>query len=438
MTDFKNHLISTRNVSVWGIGYLGYTWLLRLQSKGFQTDVYDFNSQRLEALMSGEYPTRKQKETWSSKGEMPSLELSKIKVTSELKEMFRNNLHIICFPGKVEKRNGNRLVNIAEIFKSHQDELKDGLVIFQSGETPGDIQRHLIGPLKASGVGCSFATAFRTDWSIEEFFYGNKRQVISGFDTKALSKIKDVFELFDIKHATLSTIKEAEIFESARKSLQYIVSSFINQLMLAYPDTDIRQMAEFIKDEIQFDDTAPSIGPIGYKSASAIGHLLDGSQYPDRLTMLRDTEVAGLSTIINYSEIIKRQSNHSVSILGISEKRDQRDIRLSASLIMAERLLDRGVKVKLHDPYFTKEEIKEFLPGAEVICDLKHPLNTECCVMMTPHRAYRYLNQAELDRLGVTSAKFVIDNAGLWKDFMFSEDSFYHIPGDGKLGRLEK
>jgi hypothetical protein len=58
--------------------------------------------------------------------------------------------------------------------------------------------------------------------------------------------------------------------------------------------------------------------------------------------------------------------------------------------------------------------------------------------MMTPHRAYRYLNQAELDRLGVTSAKFVIDNAGLWKDFLFSKDTFYHIPGDGKLGRLEK
>ncbi len=438
MTDFKNRLISTRNISVWGIGYLGYTWILRLQSKGFQADVYDFSSQRLEALMSGEYPTRKQKETWSSKGKMPSLELSKIKVAGELKEMFRNNLHIICFPGKVEARNGNRLMDIAEIFKSYQGELKDGLILFQSGETPGDIQRHFIEPLKATCVDCSFATAFRTDWSIEEFFYANKRQVISGFDTQSLVKVKDVFELFDIKHATLSTIKEAEIFESARKSLQYIVSSFVNQLMLAYPDTDIRQMAEFIKEEIQFDNTMPSIGPIGYKSASAIGHLLDGSRHPDRLTMLRDTEAAGLSALINYSEIIRRQSEHGVTILGISEKRDQRDIRLSASLIMAERLLAKGVKVKLHDPYFTKEEMAEFLPGAEVISDLTHPLNTECCVMMTPHRAYRYLNQAELDRLGVTSAKFVIDNAGLWKDFLFSKDTFYHIPGDGKLGRLEK
>jgi len=438
MTDFKNRLISTRKISVWGIGYLGYTWILRLQSKGFLADVYDFSSQRLEALMSGEYPTKKQKETWSSKGKMPSLELSKIKVANELKEMFRNNLHIICFPGKAETRNGNRLVDVAEIFKSYQDELKDGLVLFQSGETPGDIQRHLIEPLKAIGVDCSFATAFRTDWSIEEFFYGNKRQIISGFDTQALGKIKDVFELFDIKHATLSTIKEAEIFESARKSLQYIVLSFVNQIMLAYPDTNIRQMAEFIKDEIQFDDTSPSIGPIGYKSASAIGHLIDGSRYPDRLTMLSDTEAAGLSAIINYTEIIRRHSDHSVTILGISEKRDQRDIRLSVSLIMAERLLAGGLLIKLHDPYYTKDEIAELLPGAEIIKDLTHPLNSECIVMMTPHRAYRYLNQAELDRLGVTSAKLVVDNAGLWNDFLFSKDTFYHVPGDGKLGRLEK
>jgi UDP-N-acetyl-D-mannosaminuronate dehydrogenase len=438
MNDFKNRLISTRNVSVWGIGYLGYTWILRLQSKGFQADVYDFNAQRLEALRLGEYPTRKQKETWSSKGEMPSLELSKIKISGEPEDMFRNKLHIICFPGKVESRNGNRLVDIAEIFKPYQEELKDGLILFQSGETPGDIQRHFIEPLKATCVDCSFATVFRTDWSIEEFFYANKRQVISGFDTQSLEKVKDVIELFDIKHATLSTIKEAEIFESARKSLQYIVSSFVNQLMLAYPDTDIRQMADFIKDEIHFDDTSPSIGPIGYKSASAIGHLLDGSLHPDRLTILRDTEAAGLSALIRYSEIVRRQSGDSVTILGISEKRDQRDIRLSASLIMAERLLAGGVQVKLHDPYFTKKEIAEFLPGAEVITDLGQPINSECFLMMTPHRAYRYLSQAELDLLGVTSAKFVIDNEGLWKDLMFSKQTIYHIPGDGKLRGLEK
>ena len=217
-----------------------------------------------------------------------------------------------------------------------------------------------------------------------------------------------------------------------------MVSSFVNQLMLAYPNTDIRQMAEFIKDEIQFDETSPSIGPIGYKSASAIGHLIDGSIYPDRLPMLRDTKAACLSALISYSDIIKKWSNCSVAILGISEKRDQRDIRLSPSLILAERLLANGVKVKLHDPYFTNKEIAEFFPDAEVISDLSHPLNIECCVMMTPHRAYRYLNQTELDQLGVTSAKFVIDNVGLWNDFLFSKDTFYHIPGDGKLGRLEK
>ena len=35
MNDFRHRLLSTRRVSVWGIGYLGYTSLLRLQSKGF-------------------------------------------------------------------------------------------------------------------------------------------------------------------------------------------------------------------------------------------------------------------------------------------------------------------------------------------------------------------------------------------------------------------
>ena len=105
---------------------------------------------------------------------------------------------------------------------------------------------------------------------------------------------------------------------------------------------------------------------------------------------------------------------------------------------MAEKLLSQKVQVRLHDPYYTEDEIAELLPDAEVIRDLEHPLNSECIVMMTPHRAYRYLNQSELDSLGVTSAKFVIDNTGLWQDFQFAEETIYHIPGDGKLGRLEK
>lgn len=438
MSDFKKRLISAKRVSVWGMGYLGYTWIMRLQTKGFRSDVHDFMPERLDALMTNQYPRKSQKETWSTKGVVPPIDLSKIRLNVDIGKMFQNNLHIISFPGKNESGNGNCLVDISGIFKQYKKCLTDSLILFQSGETPGDVQRLFINPLRECGITCSIATAFRTDWSIEEFFDTKKPQVLSGCDQESQDKVRSVFDLFGIKYEMLSSVKEAEIYESSRKSLQHIVSSFFNQLMLAYPDTDIRKVSELAIDALQIEGTYPNLGVLGYKSASAIGHLLDGSTQPEKLTILRDSEAASLSALIIYSEIIRRKSDCRVMIFGISEKSDQRDIRLSPALILAESLLSKGVHVQMHDPYFDGDEIGELLPEADFLPGILEPLKCECIVMMTPHLEYHYLNQSDLDFLGITSAKIVIDNYGLWKDFRFKNDTIYHIPGDGKLRSLER
>ncbi len=437
MSEFRRRLLSTRRVSVWGLGYLGYTWIMRLQSKGFMSDVHDFQPERMEALMSNRYPKKSQKETWSNKGVVPPIELSKVHLSSDLGKLFDNNLHIIAFPGKKESDDGNCLRDIAEVFGHYKNRLVDSLILFQSAETPGDIQRHFVDSLRDARVECSIATAFRTDWSIEEFFHTQKPQVLAGYDSDSLEKVVNVFELFGIRYELLSSVEEAEIFESTRKSLQHIVSSFFQELMLAYPETDIRNVSRLVINALQIEGTYPSLGVLGYKSASAIGHLLDGSTDPGKLSVLKTSEAASLSALFHYAEIIAKRSKHGVTIFGISEKRDQRDIRLSPSLILADSLLNRGVHVQIHDPYFAAAEARELLPTAEFVTDISEPLRCDCIVLMTPHLHYHYLNQADLDHMGVTSANIVIDNSGLWKVFRFHDDTIYHIPGDGKLRSLE-
>ncbi len=437
MTDFKQRLISTKRISVWSLGYLGYTTLIYLQAKGFYADINDFiEPDRVHSLVAGNYPVNDFNESWSSKGNIPLLNLSKVSVTRDIKEMFHNPVHFICFPGKPEVGDGNRLEDLSKHFINNKNEITEALVIFLSAETPGDIEKYFIDPVTEAGVNCHYASAFRTDWSIEELLSARKRQVIAGFDKPSLDKAKILFDIFDEAYVTLSSIKEAEIFENTRRSLQYTISTFVNQISLSYPDIDIRKMGRWMLNENIFDDIYLSIGTMGYKSAAAIGNLLEGSRYSALLTLLQDAESANVYSILSYAEMISKYKVKNVTILGISEKGDLKDIRLSPSLILAEWLLNAGINVRIHDPYFSAEEIRKLLPNANYVDILSESSKNECVVIMTPHLAYRFFTQDMFENSGLNSAKLVIDNTGLWKNLTFSGKTIYHIPGDGKFEAL--
>ncbi len=431
---FEARLLVKRRVSVWGLGYLGYTKLLRLQSRGFFSDIFTFEEQRLASFKKGEYPTKVQKASWTSEGHLPALDYSKICIVNKTDDMFNNNVHILSFPGKGDAGGQNRLAELADCFIKNKDKAAGSLVLFQSAETPGDIERFFIKPLMDNGVDASFCTAFRADWTLEEFVFSRKKQIVSGWDEQALEKARFFLNVLDMAFDELSSIKEAEIYEGARKTLQYMVSTYINQLSMAYSSTNVRKMANHLINEIQAENMFPSIGPVDYKTAIAAEQLLEGSSRPEMLSMLRDAEPFNISAILSYAEIIKRRGIESCTVLGMSAMVDLKDVRLSSSRILAERLISLGIETRLHDPYYTADEINEILPGASFI-DMDM-FDSECVVVMTAHRAYRFWTQVDINRL-CSSAKLIIDNPGLWENFDFSEGTIYHVPGDGKLEELK-
>jgi len=435
MKFFKKRILDSRRISVWGLGYLGYTTLLLLQSKGFSADIHDFNQSRSNGLITGSYPTSEQIRSWSSKENSWSLDLSKIQSQAG-DAMFENPVHLICFPGSGNSEGTNRLTTLTHLFLKNRSKLDDALIIFNAGETPGDIEHYFIEPLEKKGCTPSFGTLFRKDWAIEDFFYNNNKQRISGNDARSLDKTKLFLDILDIEYDTLSSIKEAEIYECSRRTMNYVLSSFINQLRLAYPATDLNKMTTVLMADFGFKGKASNIGTLGYKSIQAISSLIDGAKFPSYLTLAKDAEHTNLSTILKYADIIKQNDLDTVLILGISQNMDRKDILLSPSLILAEALLKKGIAVKLHDPYLKTEEITAMLPQAIVLSPDLHDSENDCLILMTAHNQYRYFTQKEVKRLTEYS-KLVIDNTGLLLVFNFPETVQYHIPGDGKLKDLE-
>ena len=435
MEKFKERLLKNKCVSVWGMGYLGYTEIIKLQSKGYHAKVFDYTDTGFaQKVKNHNYPETGQVYSWSINGRVPAVDFKKITLARKPDEMFGPLIHILAFPA-VNRENKNLLKALAGVFLKNRKKLDGALVIFLSAGVPGAIDRHFISTLK-SKCDCAFVSSFRSDWTVEEFLSDNKKMILAADNQKSLDKAKFFYDTLGINFKVLTTIKEAELYENAKNTLQYVTTMFINQLSFAYPETNVRQMTKYLLDDVRLNESHLSIGAGGSKIPVSVENILRGSKNPNHLSLVNETQQSNTSLILNYAEIIEKMKCRSVTIMGISIRGGQKSIELSPSLVIAEYLHNRGIKVYVDDPLYNKATIKKLIPFSKPVDILREGLKSDAIFVMTDHNRYKYLIQGDVDSLKINKAKLVIDNLGLFKDFKFSNTTIYHLIGDGNLGKI--
>lgn len=431
--EFTEKLLQSKQVSVWGIGYLGYTITLKLHSLGFKVKVYDFNPIQLRDVKSGQYPTTEQQEIWSQSMDIPKISFSLLKIAENSRDMFDTDIHIVGFPAA-----GEGLRCLTEAFIEHKDLISpDSLVVFQAAETPGNIDLHFISPLREARVECSVAAALRSDWTINEFLHNEKEQVLAACSSASLAKAKVFYELIGQKYSVLSSIKEAELYENARNSLHYLIGEYTNQLALAFPKTNIRKMTNLLARNINSKEIKFRLGAENYKMVLAIEHMLNGAKHAEYLTLIKEAQNSSLSLLLSYADFIVRKEVQSVCILGLSSMGDQKDLRFSPSIFLAEYLNKKGISVAVHDPFFNSKEILEIMPFATPIVIEAGAVSSDVVILMSDHSHYKALSRQDLDDIGISRANIILDNAGVFEYFSFLPTTIYHLVGDGAFGALE-
>lgn len=435
MDKFKKNLFSDKTVSLWGIGYLGYTKLIRLQSKGFKANVFDLTGVGFwSKIKKEEYPDAEQVYSWSENCEVPKLDMSKLNHCAA-SGMFDPKVHILSFPA-VDRAGNNVLRKLADTFVKNKHKLKDSLIIFQSVASPGLISKSFVDVLKDNKVVCSFASAFRSDWTVEEFMFNNRKIVLAADDGPSLEKAKAFFDILGMRYKILSSIKEAEIYENAKNSFQYLATSFINQLAFAYPDTNVKDMTRFLLRDVRLDESHLGIGVGGYKMPASVQNLLDGSKNPNFLSLVKEAQDVNLGMILEYAEIIKKRGCKAVTVMGLSIKGNQKNIEMSPSMILSEYLDKLNIDVYVDDPFFDAKAISKILPFAKKIDVMKDGIKGDAVLVMTDHNKYKYINQKNIENLGINRVSLVLDNVSLFKNFDFPSSVVYHVIGDGKLSSI--
>jgi len=428
MDDFKKIILQTKKISIWGIGYLGYTSTLRLFENGFSVSLYDFNETRLNDIKNGNYPAKEQLNSWSKNGKVPFLDLEKIDIVKDKNLLFKNQIHIISFPNT----DNFDYVALAELFVINKDELKDSLVIFQSAGIPRAIEDGFSKILKENNVEIEIATVFRSDWIIEDFFSKDSQRTISANSSQAIEKTKTFLKLLSLEAIELQSIEESELYENTKNALNYTMVAFFNQLSLAYPHINVNQLSQNLLKDMNFNNLSLGVSAVDYKSEQSVENVLRGSS-GEYLSILKEANNTNISFLFYYVNLLKNKNIDSVTILGLSSYNSMKDLRFSPSVMLAEYLHKENIKVYIHDDNFNQEELLKVLPCCEFIDIDSKQIETDTVLIMSLSNKYRFFTQNKVDKMGLSKVKYILDNTGFFKDFTYSNGTLYHQLCDGKL-----
>jgi len=173
----------------------------------------------------------------------------------------------------------------------------------------------------------------------------------------------------------------------------------------------------------------PSFGTGGYCIPLSSQYVLLGAKNPEQLTILKSAiETDSRQPSVVAESIVKRGCKR-VGILGLAYKGDIKVDILSPAIKIAQRLREKGVSVKIHDPLYMEQEIKK-ISGCETFRFPQDLQEFDAVLLVADHQLYRFTpNTVILNNL--KKCKVVLDNTGIWQDIDFRKINVeYHVAGD--------
>lgn len=427
-------------VAVWGIGYLGYTTLLRCHRFGLATHVWAPEASHLKNLCRGTYPGAEFQTAWSEIGSVPPVAREQITVTDTPRDLLAEHLpvHVVALPNRGAAGDGGERVweSLAEHFRRHAPRDRKTLVLLASAPVPGDT-RAFVRALGEAGEHLRVVAAFRCDWVVEDYLYRPRPQALGGREENIV-RAEAFLGRLGLETFGIGTFHDAEVYQALMGSFHCLASAFVSQFAFAYPENPARRIVSAVLANGDLSRIRPTIGVGGKQMMTGLESLFRGSPYNDLLSILKEAQAFNLSSILSYADFLARGGAGRVGILGITPQPDNLDLAFSPSLLLAEALLQRGVAVFVHDPHFDFETIHRLLPGVRHLAVEAAETASllgggDAVVLMTPHRFYLKFTQRDIDERIAGRAGMVIDNTGAWRHLNFGPQTRYHFVGDGTL-----
>jgi len=434
-------------IGVIGLGYVGLPLACALASKGFKVVGLDTDLEKLKMIENGVTPIYEE-----GLGELlqSALKHNKLTLTSDYDELVRAcDACFICVGTPPNPDGSANLKHVEEtaimVADSLRHEAKYFLIVVRSTIPPGttlNLVKKIIeerSGRRMGEYGLCFNPEFLREGKALQDILNPDRIVIGAVDERSEKTLLEIYKKFHgelMPPVLLTTPTNAELIKYASNVFLAMKISFINmisQICQHLPDADVKVVAEGMGMDKR----------IGKEFLNA-GLGWGGSCFPkDVKAFLRFGETLGVKmklveAVIEINELqienaLRLAENllggfngKTVSVLGLAFKPGTDDVRESRSIKLVEKLIERGVRVKVHDPRALENARKVLGNKVEYCSSIEECLHgSDLCILATEWPEDKDLDPSTLQKFMKSPA--LLDCRRIYDSKKFREIKFAAI-----------
>jgi nucleotide sugar dehydrogenase len=433
-----------RKVAVWGTGYIGFSTMANFAAEGVTCVGTDVSERIVSTINSGQTPVPNM-EFWLGFDPKYLVDSGMMSATLDWKKLLSPDfaVHMIAIPTeKEDKPWDGALADVMNKISANAPRSGNPLlVIIESTLTPNKTDQLVIPTIQKNGLTVGkdifLGVAPRRDWFISpEKNLRSLPRIVGGTNSETTKLMTDVLNIVCNTLVPAPDHRHAEIVKSVENAYRHMDITLANQLSLAYPNLNMIEVLKLVGTKWNVNVYHPSFGSGGYCIPLSSKYVLEGAEKPEWLTLLKDTVETDSRLPEIVADRITDRGLKNIGVLGLSYKGDLKVHVLSPAIRLSKRFIERGVRVKVNDPYYTTEEIKR-IAGTETFTFPNDLPDFDCIAIVAGHRIYKAVPQSKLLSY-LKNCKLVLDNLEeTWRGFdLRSAGIEYHVAGDSEwLGK---
>ena len=426
----KNIISKKAKIAVVGLGYVGLPLAVSFAKAGFEVCGIDTDKDRISRLKKAiPYILDVKKDDLQR-----LIKSKKLKGTADFKVLKDIDIIFICVPTPLKRKYHPNISFILSAVKKIRKYIKGKLVVLESTTYPGTTDEVILPLFEKGGLKCGedFFLAF----SPERIDPGNKvysvekiTKIVGGVTKESTILAKLLYQKAIKKVHSVSSAKIAETVKLLENTFRIVNIGLINEVAMMCHKLDID-----IWEVIRGAKTKPFGFMPFYPGPGVGGHCIP----KDPLYLYWKARKFGfrsrfikLAADINSSmpyyiferlkEILKDNKKSlkaaKILILGVTYKKDVKDLRKSPALDMIARLQDFGVDVSYSDPLIPYLRFND-IHLKSVLMNKKNLSWFDCVVIVSDHEKINYSN--------------ILKNANL----IFDTRNVYSGKNDKRIKRL--
>lgn len=434
--------MTKEKISVIGLGFVGLSVAVVNAMKGFHTLGIDIDDVKIKNLQQGKVSFFEPKLEKSLKSVLSS---KKIEFSNDFMKILDSDITFLTV-GTPPKKSGDVDLSsiksaLSKISKVLESKEKYHLLVVKSTLSP-ETTNKLIIPKFEKQISLNKMDVVVNPEFLQEGVAINDILdphiiVIGGYNKKGIKFLIKYYKNFYKKLPEIIQvgITTAELIKYANNSFLATKISFINSIAnicQKLPDVDVDSISYAIGKDNRIGPLFLQAGP-GF-GGSCLPKDLSGlisfskkignpSPFFEAVENVNASQPKQIFTIMKNMKILSPKK--TISILGLSFKKNTDDIRESVSIKIVRKCLNYGLKIKVHDSMAITNFKKIFNDNIEYCKSIDSCLkNSDCCIILTDSDEYKKL---KLHNFSNMNKKNIIDTRRILNHKNFKNTNFYAL-----------